>query len=92
MTNTNLEKQAREYFLKGGGGHEDGEAGAIASTFTFDGMVEMAAAFAEHMVEKAANTVNRNVVQGDQYGTWLAPCEYAHVHAEKIRDLKTHVI
>ena len=48
---TNLQKQAREYFLQGGGGFEDGEAGARACTFSFEGMVEMAAAFAEFALE-----------------------------------------
>lgn len=47
-----LEAEAREYFLNGGGGHEDGEDGARACMFTFEGMVEMAAAFAEYLEEK----------------------------------------
>ena len=46
-----MEKIARNYFLHGGGDFEDGEAGARAVSFTFDGMVEMAACFAQHALE-----------------------------------------
>jgi hypothetical protein len=45
-----LKVAAREYFIHGGGGHEDGEDGARAVSFSFDGMVEMAAAFAEQEI------------------------------------------
>jgi hypothetical protein len=57
MDEPTLEKQAREYFLNGGGGHEDGECGARAVSYTFDGMVEMAASFAEYMLERVAKVM-----------------------------------
>jgi hypothetical protein len=44
---------AREYFIKGGGGFEDGEDGVRAVTFSFDGMLDMVVAFAEYQAERA---------------------------------------
>lgn len=43
------ESGARAFFLAGGGGHEDGEDGARAATFSFEGMVSMAVAYAEYI-------------------------------------------
>lgn len=40
--------RARTYFLAGGGGHEDGVEGARAVTYSFEGMLDMAASFAQH--------------------------------------------
>ena len=52
LTIEELELKARDYFLHGGGGFEDG---ARAVSFTFSGMVDMAAAFAEYMLEFEMN-------------------------------------
>lgn len=45
---TAAEQRAKDFFINGGGGFEDGEDGAQAVTFSFLGMLEMAVAFAEH--------------------------------------------
>ena len=41
-----------DFFLSGGGGHEDGIDGARATTYSFGGMVDMVQAYVEHLREK----------------------------------------
>lgn len=68
LTIEQLEARAREYFLHGGGGFEDGEDGARAVSFSFSGMVDMAAAFAEYETDTLQSQIDdiRKLVEKTQ--------------------------
>src|SRR5271157_105330 len=80
------ESQAREWLLKGGGGHEGGADGLRALTVTGEGLVEFLAAYKEDFERPSQTAEVEKGAEEDTMGTK----ERARVSEEQVRDKLMH--